>query len=450
MLQANIVILAAGQGKRLRSGIAKPLLPLAGTPLIGHVLTAAAKLSPRQITVVIPPQSDISTVVSTIAPQAVFALQKTSKGTANALQCAMSHQPKDGVLLVLCADTPLLPVTVLRQLARAAAAQPAFLSFLTESPAAYGRIVRQVNGRIARIVEAKDASREERKINEVYAGVMAVPIAWLRKTLPRINKRNAAKEFYLTDLAHLAAEDGIAAKAICAEEKYCLGVNTMADLENAERVYRQEKAADLLQRGVRLIDATRLDIRGEVQTGRDVEIDVNVILSGGVKLAGGCKIGAHCIIDNCRIGKNTIILPFSHLSGAVIGANCIIGPYARIRPDTQLADEVKIGNFVEVKKSAIGRGSKAGHLSYLGDATVGAAVNIGAGVITCNYDGKKKRPTIIKDGVFIGSDTQLVAPLTVGKEAYIGAGTTVTKSIPANTLALSRNRQTTMPWRRRR
>ena len=445
----NIVILAAGAGRRFHSRIAKPLLPVAGEPMLAHILATARKLSPAKVVVVSPPGEAFADAVRQMDAKAVIAVQKTPAGTADAAQCAVPHLSKTGAVLVLCADTPLLTAATLRKLLRAGQKAPALLTFSTPNPKGYGRIRREGGGDvIGRIVEEKDASRAELAIEEVYAGAMALPAAQLA-LLGKIKSNNAAKEKYLTDLPAVAAAAGAPARAVHTDDMdECSGINTPADLEFLGRMIYLRRAEDLLERGVRLGDAARLDVRGNLRTGRDVEIDINVILEGNVSLGEGCFIGAHCILRNCRIGAGTVIAPFSHLEDATIGARCRVGPYARLRSGTALADEVRIGNFVEVKNSRLKKGAKAMHLAYLGDSAVGAGSNIGAGAITCNYDGQHKHRTVIGDEVFIGSDSQLIAPVTIGRGAYIAAGTTVTKPVPANTFAISRSAQVTRPRRK--
>ena len=440
-MKTDIVVLAAGAGKRLRSSTPKPLLAVAGKPLLAHVLEAARQLSPQRIIVVAAPESPVA-VFAAAEKDIVIATQKTPKGTADALRCAMPLVRRNGIVLVLCADTPLLSATVLRKLQKSAAAAPVFLTFLTNTPGNYGRVVRDANGKVAAITEFRDASAAQRKINEVYAGVLAAPARMIDGMLSRIGDANAAGERYLTDIAALSATAGVAATAVRCDADDCLGVNTAADLQHAERVWQRRQAEKLMRRGVRLADAARLDVRGEVVAARDVEIDVNVVLGGRVVLSSGCKIGANCVIHDSHIGADTVIEPFSHITQARIGARCKIGPYARLRSGADVAAAVKIGNFVEVKNSKIKSGVKAGHLAYIGDSDVGGNVNIGAGVITCNYDGKNKYRTRIESDAFIGSDTQLIAPITIGRGAYVAAGSTITKDIKANTLVIARARQT--------
>ena len=397
-------------------------------------------LRPGGLVVVCPPGREVSDVVHQYASRAICVVQKKPRGTADALRCALPQLRGSAQVLVLCADTPLLSVAVLRSLQRRAAAAPALLTFIAVQPFGYGRIVKK-GGKVERIVEERDATPAERRINEVYAGALALPLPLLVSMLRRIGDNNAAGERYLTDIAALTAAAGRPAVAVCGSEAECAGINTAADLERLTALLRERSAAALLARGVRLADAARLDVRGTVRAGRDVEIDVNVILAGEVTLGARSRIGAHCVLRNCRVGSDTVIAPFSHIEDAVIGARCSLGPYARLRPGTALAGDVHIGNFVEVKNSRLASGSKAGHLTYIGDSRVGAGCNIGAGVITCNYDGRHKHRTVIGDNVFVGSDTQLIAPVKVGKGAMIAAGTTVTQAVPAGMLAISRSAQ---------
>ena len=440
----DVVVLAAGEGQRLRSKIPKPLLPLAGKPLISYVLETARKLAPQQLVVVCPPASEFTATLRQYDTDFIRTVQATPSGTADALRCALPHLARTGCALVLCADAPLLSVASLRKLLRAGQNAPALLTFTTDTPTGYGRIVRDKKA-VCRIVEQRDASTSEQLINEVYAGAMALPTKLLKTMLEKIDDQNAAGERYITDIAALATAQGLNVSAVQCSADECAGVNTAADLEHLTRLWRQQQSAALLARGVRLADANRVDVRGTVRCGTDVEIDVNVILEGDVALADDCRIGANCILKNCRIGANTVIAPFSHIEDSIIGERCTIGPYARMRPGSVLAAGVHVGNFVEIKNSRLKENVKAGHLAYIGDSNIGTGSNIGAGVITCNYDGKEKHRTVIGNDVFIGSDSQLVAPVKIADGAYIAAGSTITKTVPANNLAISRTPQQVRP-----
>ncbi|MGU9951349.1 MAG: bifunctional UDP-N-acetylglucosamine diphosphorylase/glucosamine-1-phosphate N-acetyltransferase GlmU [Gammaproteobacteria bacterium WSBS_2016_MAG_OTU1] len=457
----DVVVLAAGRGSRLRSDIPKPLMPLAGEPLLAHLLATVSKLSPRRVVVVVSPQADDVRAVATAAyPQVEFAIQQKQQGTADAARCGVDKLAKGGTTLILCADTPLLQATQMQAMRRKAnTGELALMCFHAENPHGYGRIVRE-SRKICAIVEHKEASAAERKISEVFAGALAAPTTWLQRMLKVIApidghkgkqraKLSAGGEYYLTTLPHFANQQNMVISAVSVSEDDAIGINTMGELAIAEAKLRQRRAQALMARGVYIADPARLDIRGQVRVARGVHIDVNVILNGQVTLSRGCHIGAHCILSNCTIGANVEILPFCHIDGATIGDGCTIGPFARLRPQTTLGAAVHVGNFVEVKKSTLAAGVKAGHLAYLGDAEVGEGVNIGAGVITCNYDGRRKHRTIIGENSFIGSDTQLVAPVRVGKNSYVAAGTTLTKDTPAGHLTTSRIAQSSRALRKR-
>ncbi|HYN26818.1 MAG TPA: bifunctional UDP-N-acetylglucosamine diphosphorylase/glucosamine-1-phosphate N-acetyltransferase GlmU, partial [Burkholderiales bacterium] len=378
-----------------------------------------------------------------------FVLQEPQLGTGHAVQQALPHLLPGGATLILYGDVPLTRHETLAQLA----SNPAGLSLLTtllDDPAGYGRIVRDEEGAIARIVEEKDASPKERKIREVNTGMLCAPTVKLGELLARLTNRNAQKEYYLTDIVSLAIASKTPVTAIQPSETWeILGVNNKEQLAYLERVYQLECARELMRKGVTLADPWRFDLRGELLCGHDVFIDLNCIFEGKVSLADDAKVGAGCVLKDVEIGAGTVIAPYSHLDGVVVGKHCRIGPYARLRPGTQLADEVRVGNFVEIKGTEIGRKSKANHLTYLGDSIIGRNVNIGAGTITCNYDGANKHRTVIEDDVFVGSDTQFVAPVTVGRGSTIGAGSTITRDTPPDELTLSRAKQVSVPgWKR--
>jgi bifunctional UDP-N-acetylglucosamine pyrophosphorylase/glucosamine-1-phosphate N-acetyltransferase len=438
----QIAILAAGEGKRMHSAIPKVLHPLGGRPLLAHVLDTARSLEPRTICIVY--GGDRGELQRRFADaDLLWAKQEPPSGTADALRCALAELSGDGVTLVLFGADPLARRETLREVVRRA--RQGALSLLTvelDDPAAYGRIVRAANGAVTSIVEYKDANPAQRAIREINTGVMAAPTETFRRWLARIDNRNASGEYYLTDTVALAVKDGIAVEATRASSIIeTLGVNSQRELAQLERLYQRERAEALLDAGVRLADPARIDIRGTVTCGRDVSIDIGCIFEGTVTLGDNVTIGAHCLLRNVQAGPGTVIAPFSHVEETQIGARCRIGPYARIRPASVLADEVHIGNFVEVKASTIDSRSKVNHLSYVGDTTVGRDVNIGAGTITCNYDGVNKHRTVIEDDVHIGSDVQLVAPVTVGSGATVGAGTTVWKDVPGGSLALNSKTQ---------
>jgi len=446
----DVVILAAGKGKRMRSDLPKVLHPLAGRALLAHVLDAAQALGPRRVVVVVGHGGEA--VRGALARAGVdFVTQEPQLGTGHAVMQALPRLEKGGAVLVLYGDVPLIEPETLRPLAGAAAkGRLALLTQQLENPRGYGRILRGKAGGVTGIVEEKDATQEQRAIREVNTGILAAPRAKLDAWLARLGNDNAQGEYYLTDVVALAAGDGVAIDAHAprsAEE--CLGVNSKAELAALERRYQMNQAARLLEAGVSLADPARIDVRGTLECGRDVFIDVNCIFEGKVVLGDGARIGANCILRDVTVGAGSEVKPFSLVEEARIGANARIGPYARIRPGTELADEVHIGNFVEVKASAIGRGSKANHLAYIGDSTVGKDVNVGAGTITCNYDGANKHRTVIEDDVHIGSDVQLVAPVTVGKGATVGAGATITRDVPPGGLTLTEKKQVSKPdWKR--
>jgi bifunctional UDP-N-acetylglucosamine pyrophosphorylase / glucosamine-1-phosphate N-acetyltransferase len=448
----HVVILAAGQGKRMYSDVPKVLHPLAGRPLLQHVIDAARALAPRTLSIVVGHGAD--RVRDRVPePGVQWALQVEQLGTGHAVMQALPQLPAGGTVLVLYGDVPLIATETLRSLVAAAGdGKVGLLTQVIDQPKGYGRIVRDAKGRVAAIVEEKDASEAQRAIREVNTGIMALPRAKLEGWLAKLRKDNAQGEYYLTDLIGIAVADGVAIEArqpAAAHES--LGVNSKADLAALERVLQRSRARALLEAGVMLADPARIDIRGELTCGRDVSIDVNCVFEGKVHLGDRAVVAPSCVLRDVTVGADTEIKAFSHLEEAAIGANARIGPYARIRPGTTLADDVHVGNFVEVKASTMGRGSKANHLAYVGDTTVGSAVNIGAGTITCNYDGANKHRTIIEDDVHIGSDVQLIAPVTVGKGATIAAGATISRDVPSGGLTLTLKQQVTKPdWQRPR
>jgi len=443
----NVVILAAGQGKRMYSRRPKVLHELAGRPLISHVIDTARTLGAERICVVYGHGGEqVPQAVG--APDIVFARQEPQQGTGHALQQALPHLSAAATTLVLYGDVPLVrPETLSAMLD---SGNVVVLTAELDDPAGYGRIVRDNKGRVTRIVEEKDAGTAERDIHEVNTGIMALPTRHVAGWLGKLKNHNAQGEYYLTDIVALALADGVEVETAKTREAWeMLGVNSKTQLAQLERLYQGQYANRLLEQGVTLADPLRLDVRGELKCGADVRIDINCILEGKVTLGDGVEIGAHCVLRNVEIGAGTRIEPFTHIDEAVIGAGCRVGPYARIRPGTRLGEEVHIGNFVEIKNSKIAAHSKANHLAYVGDATVGRNVNIGAGTITCNYDGANKHRTVIEDDVHIGSDVQLVAPVTVGKGATIGAGATITKDAPPGELTFTKAEQITKPgWKR--
>ncbi|GHU10630.1 bifunctional protein GlmU [Betaproteobacteria bacterium] len=452
----EVVILAAGMGKRMRSALPKVLQPLAGRPLLAHVLASVRALGAGRICVVYGHGGE--TVRARLdAPDLVWAEQSPQLGTGHAVQQALPQLSDGEQALVLYGDVPLIGVPTLTRLSAAAGcglqSQLAKLALLTvelDDPTGYGRILRDASGRVTRIVEEKDATPAERRVREVNTGILSAPVARLRDWLGRIGNHNAQGEYYLTDIIALAVADGVEIVTVSpATVAETLGVNSKAQLASLERVYQARIADQLLDKGVTLIDPARLDVRGELVCGRDVEIDVNCVFEGRVELGDGVSIGANCVLRDVHLGAGTRVAPFSHLDSTRTGEACAIGPYARTRPGTVLGNGVHVGNFVEIKNSKVADQSKANHLAYVGDADVGERVNIGAGTITCNYDGVNKFRTVIEDDAFIGSDTQLVAPVRVGRGATLGAGTTLTRDAPPDALTVSRSPlQSIARWRR--
>ena len=443
----NVVILAAGKGTRMHSSPPKVLHAIGGKPMLTHVLERASALHADRTIVVYGYGGEAVLSAYGSAP-IEFVRQEPQLGTGHAVQQALPHLLAGGKTLVLYGDVPLT-----REITLDALVSKPGLRLLTATltdPHGYGRIVRDKTGRIVRIVEEKDASASEKSIREVNTGLLCAPTDMLRIWLSKLTTRNAQKEYYLTDIVPLAIESGTEVTAAQPSDEWeILGVNDKQQLAYLERVHQLENARSLMSRGVTLADPWRFDQRGKLECGNDVFIDINCIFEGQVRLADGVRVGAGCVLKNVEIGARTVIAPYSHFDGVVAGANCQIGPFARMRPGTRLADNVHIGNFVETKATEIGDKSKANHLSYLGDTTIGRSVNVGAGTIVCNYDGANKYRTTIEDNAFIGSDSQLVAPVTIGQGATIGAGSTITKDAPADSLTLSRVRQVSIPgWKR--
>ncbi|KVO18787.1 bifunctional N-acetylglucosamine-1-phosphate uridyltransferase/glucosamine-1-phosphate acetyltransferase [Burkholderia ubonensis] len=439
----NIVILAAGTGKRMRSALPKVLHPLAGRPLLSHVIATARALQPSRLVVVVGHGAE-QVQAAVAAPDLQFAVQAEQLGTGHAVRQALPLLDPAQPTLVLYGDVPLTRVSTLERLVAAARdGRYGILTVTLDDPTGYGRIVRDPAGFVTRIVEQKDASPEEQKIAEINTGIVVTPTAQLAMWLGALNNDNAQGEYYLTDVVELAIDAGFEVVTAQPDAEWeTLGVNSKAQLAELERVHQRNLADALLVDGVTLADPARLDVRGTLRCGRDVSIDVNCVFEGNVTLADDVTIGANCVIRNASIGAGARIDAFTHIDGAELGAHTVIGPYARLRPGAQLADEAHVGNFVEVKNAVIGHGSKANHLTYIGDADIGARVNIGAGTITCNYDGANKFRTVIEDDVFVGSDTQLVAPVRVGRGVTIAAGTTIWKDVAEGMLALNDKTQT--------
>ncbi|SDX46368.1 bifunctional UDP-N-acetylglucosamine pyrophosphorylase / Glucosamine-1-phosphate N-acetyltransferase [Allochromatium warmingii] len=451
-MKTGIVILAAGQGKRMRSRQPKVLHPLAGQPLLAHVLTAARALNPARIVVVHGHGGEQVRAALTDA-DCIWVEQAEQRGTGHAVIQAMPTLTDLDRVLVLYGDVPLIAPETLRRLVALASTTPlAVLTAELTDPSGYGRILRDAAGQVVRIVEDKDATPDERSIREINTGFLVADRAHLASWLEQIDDHNAQGEYYLTDVIALAARDGVAvATTQPAALHEVAGVNDRVQLAELERIYQRQQAESLMRSGVTLADPTRFDLRGQLDAEPDVFIDINVIIAGRVRLAAGVRIGPNCVLTDCDIGAETEILANCVIESAQVGANARIGPFARLRPEARLADDTHVGNFVEIKKTQLGRGSKVNHLTYLGDAEVGAGVNVGAGTITCNYDGVNKSKTQIGDGAFIGSNTALVAPVTVGAGATIGAGSVITRDAPAEQLTVSRAKQMTLAgWQRPR
>ncbi|MPW45431.1 bifunctional UDP-N-acetylglucosamine diphosphorylase/glucosamine-1-phosphate N-acetyltransferase GlmU [Acinetobacter guerrae] len=440
-MSTTVIILAAGKGTRMRSQLPKVLQPLAGQPLLGHVIRTAKKLNASNIITIYGHGGDL--VQQQFAQEKIQWVEQAEQlGTGHAVQMTLSVLPKDGISLILYGDVPLVREQTLEQLLEAST--PSGIGMITlnvENPTGYGRIVRQ-NNLIQAIVEHKDASEEQRKIQEINTGIYCVNNQKLHEWLPKLSNQNAQGEYYLTDIVAMAVADGLEIASIQPQLAYEVeGVNDRLQLSALEREFQQQKAIELMQQGVTLSDPARFDLRGSLKVGQDVRIDINVIIEGECELGNGVEIGAGCILKNTSIAAGTKVQPYSVFENAIVGENTLIGPFARLRPGAVLANEVHIGNFVEVKNTRIGLGSKANHFTYLGDAEVGEGSNIGAGTITCNYDGANKHKTVIGDAAFIGSNSSLVAPITIGNGATVGAGSVITRNVAENTLAFERAEQ---------
>ena len=431
----------------MHSRLPKVLHSIGGKPLLRHVLDRAVALEPAAIIVVYGHGGEA--VPSAFGDsRAKFVRQEPQLGTGHAVQQALPHLDPGGSTLVLYGDVPLVRDETLRDLVSKTGLR--LLTATLDDPSGYGRIIRKTGGSIARIVEEKDATARQKSIREINTGILCAPTQMLQRWLSELTNHNSQREYYLTDIVPRAIDSKVEVTSSQPMQQWeILGVNSREQLAYLERIHQLQNARALMARGASLADPWRFDLRGELECAEDVLIDVNCVFEGRVRLAAQVEIGPGCVLKNVEIGEGTQIAAYSHLDGVVIGANCRVGPYARMRPGTRLADEVHVGNFVETKATEIGHKSKANHLSYLGDTTIGRGVNVGAGTIVCNYDGANKYRTVIEDDAFIGSDTQLVAPVTVGRGATIGAGSTITKDTPADTLTLSRGRQVSIPgWKR--
>ena len=436
-----VVILAAGKGTRMKSELPKVLHPIAGRPMVQHVVDAAGALSPANTVIVYGHGGDRVREAVT-GGRLQWAEQAEQLGTGHAVTQALPHLDED-VVLVLYGDVPLIqPDTLRRFVARVNDQTLALMTLELDDPSGYGRVVRDDQGRVTRIVEQKDASDAEKRLREINTGILACTRRFLNDSLPRLSNRNAQGEYYLTDLIAMAVDVGMEIAVDQPDHPWEVdGVNDRVQLARLERVYQGVRAEALMRAGVTVLDPARLDIRGQAEVASDVTLDVNVILEGRVSIGPGTRIGAHCVIRDADLGAGVVVEPHSIIDGATVGDHCQVGPFARLRPGTELAAKARIGNFVETKKSSIGEGSKVNHLTYIGDSRVGKGVNVGAGTITCNYDGANKFQTVLKDGVFIGSNSSLVAPVTVGENATVGAGSVITKDVPGNGLAVARGQQ---------
>lgn len=448
-MNLEVIILAAGQGSRMKSTLPKVLHPVAGQPLLAHVVRTARALQPSAIHVVVGHGAE-QVQAALASEQLGWVRQQQQLGTGHAVLQALPAVAADSVVLVLYGDVPLISEATLERLMALAETGPALLTANLANPSGYGRILRDDDGEVTAVVEEKDANDSQRAICEVNTGVMAAPAGDLRRLLPLVGNQNQQGEYYLPDILALAvAEGGTVRSCLASSEMEILGVNDRVQLNQVEREYQQRQAQALLRAGVSVADASRLDIRGELYCGQDVSIDVNVIFEGVVRLADGVCIGPNCVLRDVTVGSGAVIHAMSHVEDATIGSDCRVGPFARLRTGTVLAEGARVGNFVETKKAAIGIGSKVNHLSYIGDCKMGAGVNIGAGTITCNYDGVNKFKTEIGNGAFVGSNSTLVAPVALANQSFVAAGSTVTRQVAADELAVGRARQRNIQgWQR--
>ena len=439
-MNIHTIILAAGKGTRMNTNLPKVMQPLGGHTLISHVIKTAQKNS-KKITVVVGHQKDLlKEHIINIDPQIQTADQNDQLGTAHAVKTAEDMIKQDERVLVLYGDVPLISSKTIKALINSGQ-ECTLLSMKLKEPTGYGRIITDEQNLALRIVEQKDASEDERKIQEVFTGILLIDGSLLKSSLNKINNQNAANEYYLTDLVEILSEKGVRINCIQADPDEVLGANNKLELHELESILRKMSAEKLLEKGITLLDASRVDVRGEVEAGKDCSIDVNVILEGKVTLGDNVTIKSNVVLQDVSIGDNSTIESFSHLSSASVGANCNIGPYARLREGSEIGDNARIGNFVETKKTKLGDGAKANHLAYLGDAEIGDKTNVGAGTITCNYDGANKHKTTIGKESFIGTNSSLVAPVNIGEGAYVGAGSVITKDVPNNALAVGRGKQ---------
>lgn len=436
-----VVILAAGKGTRMKSDLPKVLHPIAGRPMVQHVVDAAGALDPDN-TVLIYGHGGDAVRQAVTGSRLQWAEQAEQLGTGHAVAQALPHLEED-VVLVLYGDVPLIQPQTLRDfVARVDDQSLALMTLTLDDPSGYGRVIRDGDGKVRRVVEQKDASDDEKAVHEINTGILACTRRFLNDSLPRLSNSNAQGEYYLTDLIAMAVDAGM--EVVTEQPGHAWevdGVNDRVQLARLERVYQRVRAESLMRAGVTLLDPARLDIRGNLQCGQDVTLDINTVLVGDVVIGDRVTVGPNCLIRNARIGSGTHIEANSVVDGAVVGEECQVGPFARLRPGTELAARAKVGNFVETKKAYVGEGSKVNHLTYIGDSRIGKGVNVGAGTITCNYDGVNKFQTVMKDGAFIGSNSSLVAPVTIGENATVGAGSVVTKDVPDQGLAVARGQQ---------
>ena len=439
-MNIHTIILAGGKGTRMLSQKAKVLQKLGGKTMLHHLLLKAKQISSDISVVVGFDKEGVENEISKLSVDAQTFLQKEQLGTADAVKTTIDNINDSEKVLILYGDVPLIKRKTLKDLCLIDS-EISILTTTLKNPTGYGRVIKDENNFAISIVEEKDATDLQKRIKEIFTGILVANGSVLKTLIPQINNENSAKEFYLTDLIGIATNNGFKINTLNSPQDETMGANSRKEQEELERVLRVMNTEELLKKGITLIDKTRVDVRGDVKAGSDCSIDVNVILEGDVEFGNNVEVGANTIICNTKIGDNTKILPFSHIDSAKIGADCSIGPYARLREGSVIEDSAKVGNFVETKKTKIGRSSKANHFTYLGDADIGDDVNIGAGTITCNYDGKDKHKTEVGDGSFIGTNSSLVAPINIGKNAYVGAGSTITKDVPDNALGVGRGKQ---------
>ena len=439
-MNLHTIILAAGKGTRMHTNLPKVMQPLAGRPMIDHVITTAGKLTNKISTIIGYKKDVLNEHLSANFKNVETFVQPELNGTAGAVKAAQKKIMDDEDVLILYGDVPLISHESLKN-ALNDNHDAVILTMIPKDPFGYGRVLKNNSGLATEIIEEKDASPEQKKINEVFTGIMIIKGEMLLSSLDEVNNNNAAGEYYLTDVIKIASKKGVKINPIVVEETEVLGANTKSELHEIENIFREMKSKDLLEQGITLSDASRVDVRGDLSAGKDCSIDVNVILEGEIKLGTNVSIGPNCYLKDVVISDNVSIEAFSHIVSTQIGADCNVGPYARLREGTVLEDQAKIGNFVETKKTKIGKGSKANHLAYLGDAEVGEDSNIGAGTITCNYDGTNKHKTRIGNKTFVGTNSSLVAPLNIGNNSYIGAGSVITKDVEDDALAVARGKQ---------